>query len=244
LIQKYTSGIINSVAISQPTFLPWIGYFDLIDRSDSFVFLDNAQFSKQSWHQRNRVANNDWITLPIAKGNSLKPLSEVTLGKDRRAYERLFNKIEYVYADYAYFDKYWPQIRQYIEEAITQDWPLSKLNITIITHICSLLKINTKLYLSSEMNVLGNRSQKLVNIIKNLNGSCYISAPGASEYLENDRRFFEKENLPVFLNDIVKYNYTEDVPLSYLSILDTIFKKNLSFFNKFKKTRTELNRFI
>lgn len=84
------------VSISQPTFLPWIGYFDLIDRSDYFVFFDDAQFSKHSWHQRNKIINDAWITLPISSGNSHKLLCEINLGKDKRAFDRLFNKIDAV----------------------------------------------------------------------------------------------------------------------------------------------------
>ena len=81
------------ISISQPTFLPWIGYFDLIDRSDCFIFFDDAQFSKHSWHQRNKIINDAWITLPISSGNSHKLLCDINLGKDKRAYDRLFNKI-------------------------------------------------------------------------------------------------------------------------------------------------------
>ena len=56
------------VAISQPTYLPWIGYFDLIDQVDAFIFLDSVQFEKQSWQQRNRIKTPkglQWLTVPV-----------------------------------------------------------------------------------------------------------------------------------------------------------------------------------
>ena len=57
------------IAIAQPTYLPWLGYFDLIDQVDAFVFLDNVQFEKQSWQQRNRIKTPtglQWLTVPVA----------------------------------------------------------------------------------------------------------------------------------------------------------------------------------
>ena len=65
----------TSVAIMQPTFLPWAGYFDLIDQVDHFVYLDTVEFSKQSWQQRNRIKSATgpyWISLPVKFSKTLK----------------------------------------------------------------------------------------------------------------------------------------------------------------------------
>jgi len=224
--------------------LPWMGYFDLIDRSDSFVFLDDAQFSKQSWHQRNRIVGNAWVTLPIPSGNSKNLLCNVSLGKDKKAYEKIYNKISSVYMDYPYYHKYWPKIKSLIEVASTQSWALSEINIEIIKYICGALNINTKIYYSSQFKTSGARSEKLVNIIKLLNGSGYISAVGASEYLKKDRRIFEEAKIPVFLHEVDKYASREGELLSYLSIIDTLFKEDIFGYSKLKKGRIECTRLI
>ena len=232
------------ISISQPTFLPWIGYFDLIDRSDCFVFFDDAQFSKHSWHQRNKIINDVWITLPIPSGNSHKPLCDINLGKDKRAYDRLFNKINAAYKGYPFYNKYWPSFKGFIESAISENWFLADLNIALISHICEILDIRTKLYRSSKMNISGRRSEKLVKIIKYLDGNLYLSASGTLSYIENDRKIFETANIPVYLHEVEKYNFSETGSLSYLSILDYLFREEIFFFDAFKKTRNVFKKVI
>jgi len=74
----------TSIAIMQPTFLPWAGYFDLIDQADHFVYLDTVEFSKQSWQQRNRIksaAGPSWLSLPVTFSKTLKTtISEAAVG--------------------------------------------------------------------------------------------------------------------------------------------------------------------
>ena len=88
------------VSIMQPTWLSWIGYFDLIDQSDLFVLLDDAQFSKHTWQQRNRIKINDslaWLTVPVyTKGRSGQKINEVEIDR-RRFPEKLLFQIKQHY---------------------------------------------------------------------------------------------------------------------------------------------------
>ena len=72
-----------TIAISQPTYLPWLGYFDLIDQSDTFVLLDSVQFEKQSWQQRNRIKTPSgllWLTVPVVfRGRLEQRIHEVEI---------------------------------------------------------------------------------------------------------------------------------------------------------------------
>ena len=99
------------IAIMQPTFLPWIGYFDLIDQVDDFVFLNDVQFSKQSWQQRNRIATPrglEWVTLPVESGSLCRLINEV---KITSGIDRVVSKIENNYKKYPYFSRYWPELK-------------------------------------------------------------------------------------------------------------------------------------
>ena len=79
----------SKIAIMQPTFLPWVGYFDLIDQVDTFVFLNDVQFQKQTWQHRNKILTKNglqWITVPVlTKGRFGQHLQEVSISDQRFA---------------------------------------------------------------------------------------------------------------------------------------------------------------
>ena len=82
-------------SIMQPHFLPWIGYFNLIAQSEKFIFLDDAQFSKNNWHNRNRILNNNlplWISVPIKSGNLKKKINETEIVSDDRWKTKMVKK--------------------------------------------------------------------------------------------------------------------------------------------------------
>ena len=73
----------KSLVIIQPSFMPWLGYFDLIQKSNYFIFYDHVQFDKNSWRNRNRILTNknkiQWITLPVKGGNLKKKINEIEI---------------------------------------------------------------------------------------------------------------------------------------------------------------------
>jgi hypothetical protein len=214
------------IAISQPTFMPWVGYFDLIEQSETFIFLDDVEFSKQSWQQRNRVAcdGDNWITIPIAKKSSHSKLNELALGSDVRACTKLINKIKNVYFKEKYFKLYFDEIRWILLDGVQTKISLSELNIKLIEFFLKILNISTILKKSSDLMVEGARSEKLVNIVNYFDVTNYISPPGSAEYLAEDFEIFNKSNIAIWLHQYEPYPYLKDNWIPYMSILDLIFR--------------------
>lgn len=212
------------IAIMQPTFLPWLGYFDLIDQVDNFIFLDDVQFSKQSWQQRNRVATKnglEWITVPVIGGCINRPIIDVMIGSDLN---KIVNKIEINYKKYPYFNLYWPKLKQAIIERKAGD-SLSKLNIQLIEIISAILEINTSFSKSSESETSDDRIIRLIDIIKIHHDYEYLSPIGAFDYLLNSYDSFVAENIEVKFQNYNHPNYyTNSLPFFQgASVIDLIF---------------------
>src|SRR5271155_2267040 len=97
------------VAITQPTYLPWLGYFDLIDQVDAFVLLDSVQFEKQSWQQRNRIKTPNglqWLTAPVrTKGRSAQLIKDVEIA-ETDFYIKHLNLIQTNYRNAPFFENW------------------------------------------------------------------------------------------------------------------------------------------
>jgi len=133
------------VAISQPTYLPWLGYFDLIDQVDQFVLLDDAQFVKQSWDQRNRIKSPtalQYLTVPVIfRGRLGQRLCDVEI-RDPRFWEKHLRAIEVNYGKAYYFDVYFPHLKEILQHCEPGS-KLIDLNLALIQWIASDLGLAT-----------------------------------------------------------------------------------------------------
>src|ERR1700677_217744 len=122
------------IAISQPAYLPWCGFFDLVDQVDQFVFLDDAQFVKQSWHHRNRIKTPtglQWLTVPVAYHGRLgQPISQVII-RDPQFWEKHARAVEVNYGKARYFHLYYPSLREILQR-YSSGGQLLDLNIDLI----------------------------------------------------------------------------------------------------------------
>ena len=181
----------SSCAIMQPTYNPWLGYFDLIDRVDTFVFLDNVQVVKRSWQVRNRIKTPKgelFLTIPIRrpKGQKTK-LNEALIDDTQPWREKHIKTIEFYYRKSPYFDEIFPFVVELIEYP-TQI--LSEFNINFITRVAKKIGIAAKFVKASDLEPLeGKKDVLLANICKKIGCSKYISPQGSAEYLEADNRF-------------------------------------------------------
>ncbi|MDY7003475.1 MAG: WbqC family protein [Cyanobacteriota bacterium] len=223
----------RTIAIMQPTYLPWIGYFDLIDYVDCFVFLDSVQFNKRSWQQRNRLKGAKgvtWLTVPvISKGRREQKIFEVEIDLSRQFQAKHLKTIANCYSKAPFFS-------QYIDELSTifhnTHYCLAELNIELIQWFCKQLGISTQTLRSSDLNIEGKKTELLVNICEVLDANCYLSAEGSRVYIE-ENNLFETKNIRLayhnYKHPIYDQLYGEFIP--YLSILDLLFNKGeLSLF--------------
>ena len=210
----------------QPTFIPWAGYFGLIKYVDKFVFLDDVQFDGRSWQQRNKIFENGkstFITIPVIKKNlRFQKISNTKIDTSSNFRKKSIKKILQNYSKSKYFKKY----KNLIEKILLKEFiSLSDMNIFIIKELCKTIDIKIKFYKSSELNVMGKKSEKLVNICKKLKTTNYISVEGSKIYLEKDLYLFHKNKIQVkyFKYNEIKYNTFYEKFIPKLSIIDLLF---------------------
>ena len=220
------------LAVMQPTFFPWIGYFDLIDCVDNFIFLDDVLFSKQSWQQRNRVQGLnglEWITVPVdSNGGTKRIINQVKISLDRFPL-KIINKITECYKKYPYFEEYWSKI-ELIFDKYKYGGCLSEFNSEIIISLNKILGINTKIHFSSlipqEFERIGDiKVDRLIGLINYFGDKEYLSTSGAKTYLEGGIGAFDKNNNKVLIQNYSHPNYAINSKNFYegASIIDLIF---------------------
>jgi len=211
------------VGIHQPNFLPWIGYFYKIARSDAFVFLDSVQYSKNSFINRNRIKTPQgavWLTVPVSfKFGQL--INEVTISNKTDWREKHLKTLEMNYKRATFFEDVFKIIKRIY---YLKDWQnLSDFNIRLIRAVLSYLGLDKPLVKSSSLNVKGKSTELLLQIIKKVDGNIYLSGFGGAKYQEE--KLFKKEGI-----ELVYYNFSHPTYaqlwgnfISNLSIIDLLF---------------------
>jgi len=171
-------------AIMQPTYLPWVGYFAMIESVDVFVFLDDVAFSRQSWQQRNRIKTQSgpqWLSVPVKlAGKSHQLIRDVEIDDIQPWRRRHASTILMSYAKAPYMSLHSAWIQNVYH---TQQSSLCELNIGIIQNIAELLGLNTKFRLSSTIEKSDDRIGRLVAYCKAVGADEYLSPPGSFDYL-------------------------------------------------------------
>jgi hypothetical protein len=176
------------IAIAQPTYLPWLGYFDLLDQVDHFVLLDTVQFEKQSWQQRNRIKTPtglQWLTVPVVfRGRLGQRIVDVEI-REPEFWRDHLRAIELNYRRAPFFDCYFEPVSDLMRSA-TSHLNLSKLTITMLRWLAGIIGIKTPLIASTELQVDGKRTDLLAAICGATGATEYLSPLGSAEYLLNE----------------------------------------------------------
>ena len=174
------------VAIHQPNFLPWLGYFYKLGRSDVFVLLDNVQYTKNSFINRNRIKTPQgakWLTVPVKiKGRSGQLIKDVEINNAADWRKKHLRTLEANYKKARFFEP----IFQGLEAVYyANEWDnLCEFNIRLLKWALSMLKSEKRLIRASELSVGGKGTQLLINIVKALGGNMYLSGFGGVKYQE------------------------------------------------------------
>lgn len=213
----------------QPTFFPWMGYFDLIDTAEKFVFYDDAQFTKQSWQCRNHIKTANgvtWLTVPLKKHALAEKINKIEINNSMPWVSKLLKTLFYNYQKAPFFK----EVYSFIEEVFRRReyLLLSELTVEMILAIVSKLGIRTDTKLSSSLCInAGGRDGKLVNICEKLKCSTYLSPKGSSAYLELEKTggIFAEQSIDLkyqnYAHPVYVQRYGKFVP--YMSIIDLLF---------------------
>lgn len=213
------------VAIAQPTYLPWLGYFDLMDQVDAFVLLDSVQFEKQSWQQRNRIKTPiglQWLTVPVGFHNRFgHQIRNIEIRDDEFARKHL-RTIEVNYHRSPFFDPYFQELTKILLSY--SSGRLVDLNARLIRWFCELLNIQTPILYSSAMNQDGRRSELLVNLCKALSADSYVSPLGSATYLLRDLESFRGIGIEITFQHYEHPVYRQHFPpfCPYASVVDLL----------------------
>jgi len=226
----------------QPTFNPWLGYFDLIDYVDIFIFLDTVQLNQQSWQTRNKikVQNKElMVSIPIQKSKSKSELLIKDTLIDFRKFnfrKKLYRTLEQNYKKSSYF----MEVNEFIKELVLYETNfLSEYNINIIKKISDKLNIQTKFIILSETEYLAKNSKgKLVLSICDYFGTKkYISPLGSKEYLEKIKNdFIDKQvNICYQYYNHPTYSQIGDKFIPYIGIFDLLYNEGFDNSSKIIK---------
>lgn len=213
------------IAISQPAYLPWLGYFDLIDQVDAFVLLDNVQFEKQSWQHRNRIKTPtglQWLTVPVAfRGHFGQRIFEVQIREPEFVGTHV-KGIELNYRRAPFFERYFSEFAELLRLHCSSR--LSVLTQQLIEWFCSVLDIRTKILRASDLDGMGRRSELLISICGLLKADSYLSPLGSAVYLMDDLGAFSTANIQVGFQHYEHPSYRQMFPpfISHASVLDLI----------------------
>lgn len=212
----------SKLAILQPSYIPWIGYFEQIANVDIFVFYDDVQYTKNDWRNRNRIKTQNgesWLSVPV-KASTKKKISEVMVDDTKAWRIKHLKTLKQFYSKSKYFKDIYPLLEKNINSNTNS---ISDLSIIIIKDISKYLELDTKFYLSSNLDVAGDKNTRLINICKHFNVSTYYSGTAAKEYV--DAELFLKNNIELMFQDYKhpKYKQLHGEFLPYLSIIDLLF---------------------
>ncbi len=195
------------ISIHQPYYFPWLGYFEKIAKSDIFVILDDVQYEKNNFYNRNKIKSStgwDWLSVPVHNKNRMK-ITDIRIANSMNWQEKHFRQIYYNYNK----SEFYPNYNKMLEYIFKDNrWEkLIDLNMFIIKEIMKNLKIKTKLIFSSECNVTGSSTKKLVNLCKYLNADIYYSGISGHKYL--DMKLFSENGIEVIFQNYTTPNYSQ-----------------------------------
>lgn len=192
------------VAIVQSNYIPWKGYFDLIASVDEFILYDDMQYTRRDWRNRNQIKTPNgiqWLTIPVkVKGKYLQTIRETEIDGVDWALTH-WKSLQQNYARAPFFSLYADQLeRLYLGHSHQL---LSELNRNFLEWVTQQLEITTKMSSSSQYELKGDRSSKLLHLCLQAGASHYISGPAARDYL--DESIFSAAGVKVIWFDYPAY---------------------------------------
>ena len=215
---------INRVVVLQPSYLPWIGYFEQMALADQFVFLDDVQFTRRDWRNRNKIRTRDgwaWLTVPVKQKNSYTQLlKETRIDNSTNWKKKHCEAIRCNYSRSIFFATYYP----YFESIYQKRWEfLLDLCYETTTYLKEVLDITTPTSKSSDLSVEGAKADLILNICQEMGATHYLTGSLARGYLSE--KDFSQKGIGLEYQEYDHPNYSQRYPgfMPSLSIIDLLF---------------------
>jgi len=212
------------VAVMQSNYIPWKGYFDMINMVDVFVIYDTVQYTKNDWRNRNMIITKQgphWLTIPVRIKSLQQTINEtqVALPKWNKKH---WTTLQANYAKAAYFSEF----KDVFEREYTRlsGLSLSEVNFRLISLICEVLEIDTRIIRSETFELSGDKNERLIQICDALGADVYLSGPAAKGYMDYD--LFKSKDIEVEWMQYQDYREYPQLGIEFnhaVSVLDLIF---------------------
>lgn len=213
------------VGIHQPNYLPYLGFFDKLRKSDVFVIYDDAQFNKGDFQQRNRIRiyhGWKWLTVPVEKRHI--PLNQIKIKNEVKIegsiwQEAHFKEIHDNYRKAVYYPEFEKDIRKIYEQEYDI---LVDINMKLIEFFIKSYNIDTKIVYSSEFGFNSRSTERLVDLVNEIGGDIYLSGPMGKDYL--NLQLFEEKKIHVIFQDFKHPTYPQQYNgfEPYMSAIDAL----------------------
>ena len=229
----------KKVAILQSNYIPWKGYFDIINSVDEFIFYDEVQYTKNDWRNRNKIktaSGVQWITIPVKQEKLHQRINETRISQPNWA-EKHYRMFCTNYARASHFKSYKPLLEE--TYASIQTDLLCEVNYIFIRLVADILGIRTVISKTTDYKLIEGRTERLLDLVQQAGGNEYVSGPAAKNYL--DERLFAEAGIKVSWMDYQNYPEYEQLfpPFEHnVTILDLIFNEGInakSYMKSFEK---------
>lgn len=234
----------KKIAIVQSNYIPWKGYFDILNLVDEFILFDDTQYTRRDWRNRNRIKTASgvkWLTIPVeVKGKYYQKIKDVIIS-DPSWNRKHWNTIIHNYARARYFGQY-KDIFEELYLNCTEKY-LSRINYRFLVAICMLVGIKTKITWSMNYHLSDGKTERLVDICKQCGASEYLSGPSAGTYIQP--KLFAQAGIKLTFMDYSGYREYPQLypPFTHrVSIIDLILNSG-SDARKYLRSVRDLNFF-
>jgi len=228
----------KKVIITQSNYIPWKGYFDSIQLVDEVILYDDMQYTKRDWRNRNQIKTPQgvkWLSVPVeVKGKYFQAIKDTKISETKWK-QKHWNALKANYAKAPFFNEYKEQFEELYLNC--QEEHLSLINYRFLSGINSILGIKTPMRFSSDFTLAEGKTERLVDLCKQLNATDYYTGSAAKNYM--DESLFAQENIIVHYLDYSGYPEYEQLypPFTHaVTVLDLIFntgKKATSYMKNF-----------
>ena len=211
------------VAVHQPQYLPWLGYFDKIDKADVFVLLDTVQFKKNEWQNRNKIKTAQgwqWLTVPVLYRYP-QLIHEVTINDNVNWQHKHRQAMVSNYKRAPYYE----MLEDFLEGIFSHSWQsISQLNGEVVRRLATILGIDTPIYVASDLGEFPqDPDERLIAITKHFDAGTYLAGMGGRGYMNLD--VYNKNGIKVIFQDFkhpVYHQLFGDFE-PFMSVIDLVF---------------------
>lgn len=216
----------RTAVITQPTYLPWLGYFEQMHRADVFVFLDSVQFERRSWQCRNRLLDDrgepEWLTIPLKHQPRETAIRDILITTDRADWAQ--DHLRLLQARLAPAPHF-AAVREVLAPVLLAPPPhLADLNIALIRALAARLGLAPEFLRSSDLPVTGAKADLIVNLARHVGATDYYSAAGSAAYLDEARDQFAAAHIDYSYQtwEHPRYPQGREAFVSHLSAVDAL----------------------